>query len=88
MWVITAARSGPRPVATLNRLGDGVFVHAIGRHVEGADLPGQCLAPFIGHIRDHDLGALLGEPAHGRGAEAASAAGDDRRSVGKVHKNS
>src|SRR5215213_2326247 len=35
-------------------------------------------APFIGHIRDHDLGALLGEPAHGRGTEAASAAGDDR----------
>ena len=39
-------------------------------------LPGQRLAPFIGHIRDHDLGALLGEPAHGRGAEATSAAGE------------
>ena len=36
MWVITAARSG-----RLDRLGDGVFVHAIGRHVEGADPPGQ-----------------------------------------------
>src|SRR5215213_658988 len=34
------------------------------------------------------LGALLGEPAHGRGTEAASAAGDDRRSVGEVHKSS
>src|SRR5215212_6424439 len=53
----------------------------------GADLPSQRLAPFIGHIRDHDLGALLGEPAHGREAEAASAAGDDRRSVGEVHKS-
>lgn len=52
----------------------------------GADLPGQRLAPFIGHVRDHDFGAHLGEPAHGRGAEAASAAGDDRRSVGEVHK--
>jgi hypothetical protein len=72
----------------LDRRGDGVFVHVIGRHVEGAgaDLPGQRLAPFIGHSRDHDLGAHLGEPAHGRGA--ASAAGDDRRIVGQVHKNS
>src|SRR5918995_5663311 len=25
----------------------------------GAGLPGQRLAPFIGHIRDHGLGALL-----------------------------
>ena len=30
MWVITAARSG-----RLDRLGDGDFVHAIGRHLEG-----------------------------------------------------
>ncbi len=36
MWVITAARSGPKPTAALTRLADGVFVHAIGRHVEGA----------------------------------------------------
>src|SRR5215218_2957034 len=65
----------PEAGGRLDRLGDGIFVHAIGRHVEGAeaDLPGQRRAPFIGHIRDHDLGALLGEPAHGRGAEAASA---------------
>lgn len=28
------------------------------------------------------------ELAHGRGAEADSAAGDDRRSVGQVHKSS
>src|SRR5215207_6248668 len=34
------------------------------------------------------LGAHLGEPAHGRGAEAASTAGDDRRSVGEVHRSS
>src|SRR5215210_6351847 len=34
------------------------------------------------------LGALLGEPAHGRETDAASAAGDDRRSVGEVHKSS
>jgi len=80
----------PEPGGSLDRRGDGVFVRAIGRHVEGAaaDLPGQRLAPFIGHIRDHDLGALLGEPAHGRGTEAASAAGDNRRSVGEVHKSS
>ncbi len=37
------------------------------------------LAPIRGY---------LGEPAYGRGAEAASGAGDDRRSVGEVHKNS
>src|ERR671911_1326909 len=56
MWVITAARSG-----RFDRLGDGDFVHAIGRHIDGdgADPPGQRLAPFIGHIRDHDLGAHL-----------------------------
>src|SRR3712207_377149 len=54
----------------------------------GAGLPGQRLAPFIGHIRDYGLGALLCEPAHGRGAEDDSAAGDDRRSFGKVQKNS
>jgi hypothetical protein len=54
MWVITAARSG-----RLDRLGDGVFVHAIGRHVEGAGADPLASAPFIGHIRDHDLGANL-----------------------------
>jgi len=55
----------PEAGGRLDRLGDGVFVHAIGRHVEGAgaDRPGQRLAPFIGHIRDHDPGAHLGEPA-------------------------
>ena len=45
-------------------------------------------APFSGHSRDHDRGAPLGEPAHGRGADAASAAGDERRSVGQVQKTS
>jgi hypothetical protein len=71
MWGITAARSGP---AVGGRLGDVVFVHAIGRHVEGAgaDLSGQRLASFIGHIGDHDLGVHLGEPARGRGADAAA----------------
>ena len=34
------------------------------------------------------LGTHLGEPAYGRGTEAASAAGDDRRSVGEVHQSS
>jgi len=33
------------------------------------------------------LQTLIGEPAHGRGAEAASGAGDGRRSVGKVQKD-
>jgi hypothetical protein len=72
MWVDHGGAQRPEAGGHLDRPGDGVFVHAIGRHVAGAgaDLPGQRLAPFIGHIGGHDLGALLGEPAHGRGAEA------------------
>ncbi len=35
----------------------------------------------------HITAFSFSEPAHGRGAEAARAASDDRRSVGEVHEN-
>jgi hypothetical protein len=60
---------------------DGVGYALLGQRVVA--LYGQRLVPFIGHTRDRDLGVLLGAPARGRGAEAASAADDYRRSVGK-----
>ena len=34
--------------------------------------------------RDHQVGAVLGEQARGRGADAGAAAGDDRGAVGEV----
>jgi hypothetical protein len=80
MWVGHGGAQRPEAGDRLDRLGDGVFVHAIGRHVHGAgDLPRQRLAAFIGDIGDHDLGPLLGEPAHGRGAEAAGASVKNHR---------
>ena len=47
-------------------------------HEGAADLVGDAGAVRLVEVADDDLGALLGEPPHGRETDARAPAGDDR----------
>ncbi len=72
----------PEAGGRLDRLGDGVFVHAIGRHVDGAGagLPGQRLAPFIDTSAITTLAPRGVHRPHGRNARFA---GRSRRAASR-----
>src|SRR6201999_178128 len=57
-------------------------------HIAGAvaELLGQRLAALVGHVGQDHPGPLRRQPARGRAAEAAGAAGHENRGVRKVHR--
>ena len=83
---LTATRSGaPVATATSTAAWTDVSSDTSVRAKWPADVVGDLLAAVLVQVRDEDGHARRGEDPHGRLAEPARAAGNDRRSTVQLH---